>query len=188
MLTVGPELLRPPGRLLRGLLWAVLRRAGGEHTLEEAGSLLTRRNIEVVRTVLVEGWMVSMPEPPARKRPGDERAKPIVRDWLDSWALATSRDGLALTDEQWLEMTPRLVHALSEQRLEAVRQQEYMWSTVAATVANWSHHAPKPPFQDCHFMRHPWPEDDARAKGMGPSAGDEFKAWVRNYNQWQTTK
>ena len=186
MLTAGPEIERPSGRLLRGLLWAVLRRAGGGHTVEQAGGLLTRRNAAEVHAALLRGWAVSMPSGGGRGG-GCDRG-PEVRTWMDCWALATARDGLGLPDGQWLEYTPRMVHALSEERLEAIRQREYMVSMVAATVANWSVHAPKPALKDGHFMRHPWPENEAKMAAAGASMGDQFMVWMQEWKKWNPIK
>lgn len=181
MLTAGEEVGRPSGRLLRAWLWAVLKRAGAEYSLVQAGALLTPRNHQAVHGALLRGWVASMPEPSTE----GERGKAL--GWLECWALATSRDGLHLSDEAWLGMTPRLVHALSEQRLEAMRQGEYMLSKVAAAAANWGPHAPKPAIKDEYFMTHPWPVK--KPEEQGASMGDEFMKFVGRWKQWnrQTT-
>lgn len=155
---LGASMENAPTRLLRGLLFVALRRAGADLTLEEAGTLLTR-NIRQVSSALSKAWIASMQAAETRKSPEKGKAKPAKQlDWMEHWAMATSRYGLGLSEEQWLDLTPRQVHALQGIRIERMQREEFLNGLVAQTVANFSMSPPKKPFKVDDFMIHKFPD------------------------------
>src|SRR5580658_3070788 len=57
------NLARLSARLLRVVLFAALREAGSEVSLEDAGAMLKPGAIDRLRRSLCEAWLASMPEP-----------------------------------------------------------------------------------------------------------------------------
>ena len=57
------NLLRPSAKLVRAFLYVALRRAGAKYTLEQAGELITPKNIALVHHALLTAWAASMPVP-----------------------------------------------------------------------------------------------------------------------------
>ena len=55
------NLLRPSAKLVRALLYVVLRRAGAKYTLEQVGDLINPQNIVLVQESLLTAWAASMP-------------------------------------------------------------------------------------------------------------------------------
>ena len=72
---------------------------------------------------------------------------------MEAWAIA--RHDLGLATEEWLAMTPRMIHALRKQRLEQMQREELMIGIIASTTANFSISAPKQPIRAEAFMLHP---------------------------------
>jgi hypothetical protein len=133
MLAASSEVARPTVRMLRALLTAALHAAGAEWTAREVGKLLTLRNVGRVHEALLAAWAASMPESKREPDAGGQ-GQGRVMTWLEAWAAA--RVELGLTDEEWLEMTPRQLHALKEARLEQMQREELLVCNVAAEVAN----------------------------------------------------
>lgn len=69
MLTGEANLLRPSAKLVRGLLFLCLQRAGAKYTLEEVGDLITPQSLVLVQEGLLKAWAASMPEPEASEGP-----------------------------------------------------------------------------------------------------------------------
>jgi hypothetical protein len=63
------NLLRPSAKLVRALLYVVLRRAGAKYTLEQVGDLIHPENIVMVQEGLLTAWAASMPAPDDAERP-----------------------------------------------------------------------------------------------------------------------
>src|SRR5258708_14575722 len=57
------NLLRPSAKLVRALLYVVLRRAGAKYTLEQLGDLINPENIQKLHERLLTPWAASMPAP-----------------------------------------------------------------------------------------------------------------------------
>ncbi len=74
---------------------------------------------------------------------------------MDAWAIA--RYDLELTDEEWLEMTPRQLQALRSRHLHAQQREELLMGIVASTTANFSFCRPERPLTPEQFMLHPMP-------------------------------
>jgi hypothetical protein len=56
------NLVRPSAKLVRGLLYLALKRAGAKYTLAEVGDLITPHNIVKVQEALLTAWAASMPD------------------------------------------------------------------------------------------------------------------------------
>ena len=63
------NLLRPSAKLVRALLFVVLRRAGAKYTLEQVGDLINPENIVMVQEGLLTAWAASMPAADDAERP-----------------------------------------------------------------------------------------------------------------------
>ena len=142
MLAASGEVARPTARMLRGLLAAALTGAGdqgpgsgGRVTAREAGKLLTLRNIGAVQQALLQAWVESMPAAGAAGQEAGGAGRTMT--WLEAWAAA--RVELGLSDEEWLNMTPRQLHALRAVRLEGMQREELLVGMVAAEAANAGH-------------------------------------------------
>ena len=146
--------------LLRGILFAVLRDAGATFTIDEIGAMFRPGAFVTIRSGLLEAWRASLPEPDPDfdVEPGEVPEPPLST--LNAWAKA--RFDLRLSDEEWLAMTPRMLHALSKRQLAAMRQRELMLATLCAHTVNSSFHAPRTPTHPSSYMLHPWPATPLR--------------------------
>ena len=144
----------PSGKLLRAALYAVLRASGADLSIEEAGKLLRLGNMPKIRTALIDAWDASMADPEPRKQDGPAR-KALSR--MDAWAIAGEID---IPEEEWMRMTPRMLHARSQQRLETMRWHELLIGRLIAETVNHSFCAPKEPRKAKDFMLHPWVEEE----------------------------
>ena len=77
---------------------------------------------------------------------------------MDAWAIA--RHDLGLSSEEWLEMTPRQVHALLKRQVVEWQREELLVGIIASTTANFSFCRPTEPLEAESFMRHPYPSDE----------------------------
>jgi hypothetical protein len=93
--------------------------------------------------------------------------------WLEAWSIA--RYDLRLTDDEWLEMTPRQLHALRLRQIEQLQHSELMTGIIASVTANFSMMKPEPPFNAESFMIHklPWSPDDEQ-EPEGEMDGDKL--------------
>lgn len=151
------DMSEPPARLMRALLFCALTGAGAQSTLEDAGEAIANLGMIPSRAVVQEAWIASMPdvEPPPK-----EAVKVAKYTWLEAWASATSRDGLGLTDERWLDMTPRQVRALQKMRLEQMQREELLLGIINSHIVNFSFAGVKKPAKAADFMLHKLPESD----------------------------
>ena len=150
------NLARPSALVLRAVLFAVLREAGAVISLEGAGGMLRPGAAASIRASLIAAWRASMPDPEEEEKPVSASAEPPLTA-LEAWA--TARYDLRLSDEEWLSMTPRMLHALSQHRLESMRWSELMMGVLCAHTVNHSFSAPKKPTSPRSYMLHPWPEN-----------------------------
>lgn len=156
---LAANLADPSAGLLRALLFFALERAGAECTREQVGALITPRSLPRIRATLLAAWAASMPAPePDRKNSASPPEKKRKLTWLDAWAEATSRDGLGLSEEQWLDMTPRQTGALQKLRMDQMQREEMLVGILASTVANYGYCRPDKPRSAESFMIHPLPE------------------------------
>jgi hypothetical protein len=154
--------------LLRAVLFTVLREAGAKTSLKEAGEMLRPGSMPKTRALLIEAWIASMPETECEEGEPQSAVAPEPLTTLDAWSKA--RFDLRLSDDEWLSMTPRMVHALSKRRLESSRQFELMISILCAHTVNHSFHAPKTATDPRSYMLHPWP--DQRESGATKVTGE----------------
>jgi hypothetical protein len=84
--------------------------------------------------------------------------------WLEAWSIA--RYDLRLTDDEWLEMTPRQLHALRLRQIEQLQHSELMTGIIASVTANFSMMKPEPPFSAESFMIHKLPESPEDAEEL----------------------
>ena len=151
---LGSSLGDTSARVLRSLIHASLRCAGSQCSEEDIGRVIGRHSITKIRKVVLRAWVASMADP--KDEPVDEFAEPPPRQtWLDVWAIA--RYDLNLTDEQWLDMTPRMFRALQEARIKQFQREEMLVGIVAATIENFSMAAPKKPASPADFMMNKLP-------------------------------
>ena len=68
----------------------------------------------------------------------------------------------AEVDEEWLAMTPRMLHAIALRNLQLTRESELMLAKLCAHTVNGGFHAPQTPTQPQSYMNHPYPEQAAR--------------------------
>ncbi len=174
-LLAAPPVQAPSASFLRAWLYHVLQRSGYTGSITDVGNQLAQCDRAAVHASLLAGWIASMPEPePPRQGTGAGKARP--RTWLQVYSFATSPYGLGLSESAWLAMTPRMLHALSEERLERIRQEEEMQGKIIAAVINFGARAPREPVKAKAFMTHPWPEEPA-------SPGDELRHFFGAWNQ-----
>jgi hypothetical protein len=143
----------PSASLLRALLFSALSCAGAHCSIKQIGQRISPRTIDSIRETVVKAWIASMAEP----EEDEDEEKPQEYDrkkftWLEAWAIA--RYDLRLSDEEWLDMTPRQFRALQKARLEKMQREELMNGMLAATFENFSMGAPKTPSKADDFMLH----------------------------------
>jgi hypothetical protein len=63
---------------LRGLLWAALLRDSPEMTVEEAGALITPRNVKAIHYALNRAWFHSVRADEENKPAGEAEAQPVA--------------------------------------------------------------------------------------------------------------
>lgn len=166
---------KPSASLLRGLLYGALSAAGASCSISDVGACFTFTTIEGIRRKVIEAWIASMAVPkPKKAKPTDKDAKPKEPlTWMESWAEATSKHGFGLTDDQWLDMTPRQVAHLQDFRLRQQQREEVLVGMIAATVQNHSASPPKKAASPKQFMLHPYEEDEEEEN---LSLGDQMAA------------
>ena len=74
--------------------------------------------------------------------------------WDRSWSIA--RFNLALTDEEFFDLTPRQLHLLLDQHKEQTQQHELLAGIVACTIANHSFSPPKKALLPADYMPSQW--------------------------------
>ena len=162
----GGEALKPSAKLVRALLYLMLRRAGADYHIERVGKLITPANAETLKDAVIDAWAASMPDPkPAKgKAAGDDR----VLETIEAWAIA--RHDLWLSDQEWLESTPRQIDELQKRRTLNLQRQEWLTAVLAAAAANAPHWRTPQPRSAREFMTmHPLPDEPIRSR-MGHGA------------------
>lgn len=162
---LAANMAAPSAVLLRGLLFSALSCIGCECSLGEVGRSITRGRLRSVRATVVQAWAASMPEPEPDE--GQERGPAKKLTWMDAWAMASSRHGLGLSDDRWLDMTPRQVAALHKVRLEQMQREELLVGIISSTVENFSQCHPEKPVAAVDFMLHKFPAAETEQKITG---------------------
>jgi hypothetical protein len=171
LLEGGPAIGEMPARLLRSLLRETLQEEWGR----VAAMLTTLPAVSTARRAMIAAWSASMPDPSAAPVKSERLPPEKPLTWPEAWASATSRYELGLTDEQWLEMTPRQVEALRRVRLRAMQREELLNGLLAATVANFGARAPARAMRAESFMLHPF---EAQPEEQGPVTGETIMAML----------
>jgi len=78
---------------------------------------------------------------------------------------------LRLSDDEWLEMTPRMLHALRKRQIEQLQREELLVGIIASTSANFSFCAPETALRPESFMLHPFTPEPVR-----PLTGEDIMA------------
>jgi hypothetical protein len=169
MLTAN--LTYPSAAITRGLIHAALHCAGAGYSIQDVGKAVQHLGTEQSQALLISAWVASMADPRDRDRdiepdPAEDEIEKRVKanaqtytpppEWADIWASARSAD-LGLTDDEWLDMTPRQFYKLQQLYLARMRREELMTGILAATIENFSMCAPKKPVKPEMFMLHPFP-------------------------------
>lgn len=101
---------------------------------------------------------------------------------MEYWAIA--RYDLALSDNDWLQMTPRQLVMIWRRRINEMRSIELMLSRLTAAVYNSGFVHPKTPFGDTDFMLHPLPKPPAEPPEL---LGDAFIRKLKTVHWAQET-
>ena len=141
-------------KLLRSVLFVILHAAGCPLSVEEIGKFLRPAKMMESRKLLVDAWNASL-APPEEEEEGDEPVDKKKKDfgWLEAWSVA--RLDLRLSDSEWLDMTPRMLHALMAHWKTRVQEHEFFFSRIASVVSFYGGRGPKEPLPEEHFMLHP---------------------------------
>ncbi len=166
-----------PASMLRGLLFAALSTAGAACSINEVGNQINPRAIGGIRQTVFSAWAASMEEIPAvdDKKAAAEPDSPKKLTWSEAWARA--RFNLNLSDEEWLDSTPRMCGELYRVRLAQMQREELLVGIIAATVENFSPVHPEKIVSPESFMLHKFPEEPfsgdlimRQLRKMGPPA------------------
>jgi hypothetical protein len=76
---------------------------------------------------------------------------------MEAWAIA--RFDLGLSDEEWLGMTPRHLHALRLRQEQKMQREELLVGIISSTVANNGFRDHKRTITPESFMLHPFPPE-----------------------------
>lgn len=88
---------------------------------------------------------------------------------MEAWSIA--RHDLKLSDDEWLDMTPRMLHALRKRQIEQMQREELLVGIIASTTANFSFCRPERPLNPEIFMMHPLPQEPPK-----PVTGEDIMA------------
>jgi hypothetical protein len=88
---------------------------------------------------------------------------------MEAWSIA--RYELRLSDDEWLEMTPRMLHALRLRQIEQMQREELLVGIISATSANFSFCRPENPMSPEDFMMHKFPPQPLK-----PLTGEDIMA------------
>jgi hypothetical protein len=162
---LNADIREPSASLTRALLFSALSVAGADCTLTAVGKLTRLSNLPKIQVTLRQAWIASMPEVRKEREEKPAGSPEPKLTWLEAWACA--REQHCLTDDQWLDMTPRQFRALQDLRLEQMQREELLVGIIASTVETFSYFAPKKPQSPKDFMLHKLPE-----LGPEPYEGD----------------
>jgi hypothetical protein len=176
----GGDVLRPTARLVRALLYLMLCRAGAAYTLGHVGKFITPANAEKVQGAILEAWAASMPDPEPEEN-GQRPSREEKFEAINAWAIA--RYDLGLSDQEWLDSTPRQIDELLKRKTLRSQFVEYLTAVIAATAANAPHWRTTQPREVNEFMKlHPFPEAPPK-----PVTGEMIMAAFAGYPKTKTT-
>jgi hypothetical protein len=143
------------GRILRALLFSALSSTGATCSIEDVGRAISS-NLDAARDLVRDAWSASMPDPAMIQRLNVYQQQ-RKQTWTDAWAIAWEHHHLS--EDQWLDMTPRQLATLRTLRLEKMQREELLTGIVASTIANFSFQKPLRPVKAEIFMLHKLPPD-----------------------------
>lgn len=166
-LLAGGEELKPSAKLVRALLYLMLRRAGSGLSPAQVGKFLTPDKAESFKSIVIDAWAASMPDtkPAKEDSEGDSR----VLETIEAWAIA--RYDLGLSDQEWLDSTPRQIEELRKRRRWRLQYEEYLMAVIASTAANAPHWKPNQQAQARQYMTMYPLEDKAVSSIPKPGQG-----------------
>jgi len=88
-----------------------------------------------------------------------------------------------LSDEEWLDMTPRQVHELRKRRLEQMQREEVLLAQLNCSIINFAFGAPKTPVTPDRFMLHPFKAEPAK-----PLTGEDLMAAFAQFPKSKDSK
>ncbi len=141
----------------RRVVWLLLQRAGSNTSLLDVGGAVKRIEAAVIHAAVLDAFRASLPDP---KEEGPAGGEDI--NFLETWAIA--RHALRLTDDEWLDMTPRQLAALQVQRMHSLQREELLMGILAAAITNSGMARPKKPIKPEDFMLHPF---ERKSQSMG---------------------
>jgi hypothetical protein len=155
--------------MLRALLFSALSAGGAPCSIEDVGRRIAAIGVDAARDLAAEAWDACMPEP---TEPSDDPEPEEPLTWLKAWGIA--RECHHLSDEEWLDMTPRQFAVLQGQRLQEMQRIELMAGVITATIQNFSMCHPETPASAEQFMLHKFP---VRKKNEdAPVTGEDIMA------------
>jgi hypothetical protein len=164
-------------KALRTVLFVALSYSGVKYSAQEIGTKLGLRGFSAARQAVFDAWVAAMPE----HEPGDSGGKRKTRTWMEVWG--NNRQQLGLSDQEWLDMTPRMAQCLDRARMDTVRQNELRLSRIASTVANYGFCRPQQPLADDHFMMHPYPKEEPTDPPTGEYIINQFSKISAQYKK-----
>lgn len=148
----------PSANMLRALLFSALSVAGSLCSLNDVGRRIAFSQLSIVQQLVMNAWLASMPEPKSLLERNADVMEGHPLTWLDAWAVA--REHHRLSDEAWLEMTPRQFSALQSLRMSQLQREELLVGIIAATTQNFSACHPDKAASAESFMLHKFPEPE----------------------------
>lgn len=133
----------------RRVLWRLLQRAGMESSIREVGRYVQCSDIPGIHAAILKAFRESLPEPREERTAGGEEV-----NFLETWAIA--RFALGLSDDEWLDMTPRQLAALQDQRIHQLQREELLTGILASAITNSGMVRPKKAVRPEDFMLHPF--------------------------------
>lgn len=180
----GLDMLAPvnPARcgpaLLRGLIWACVKRAGFQGDIREIGARIRYKNIPELRRVIGEAFKASLPEKKQVKpdKSGKKSKSKPPLDWIEIHAKARIQFGL--TDDEWQAITPLQFTAFDDADTHRGRDLEIMLARLTANVINFSARAPEKAVSSIKFMLRPEEEpEEEQGELTGEKVVEIFRAF-----------
>ena len=169
---LAADMGHPSARMIRALLTAALECAGSAATADQVGRAISR-DLATAAAIVRAAWVASMSDPKPKSAGATSDGAKLT--WMRAWAIA--RQELGLSDDEWLDMTPRQFHSLEEVLIEQMQRQEWGVALIRAAIQNFSMYPPKKPAMLNDFMIHRLPDaPDIEA----PVTGEYIMAQMAN--------
>jgi hypothetical protein len=149
------DIVRLSAKGLRTILFVALSSSGAAYSATEIGNRVGLHGLAVARQSVIEAWVAAMPAKDEADADDKEQAIVKARTWMEVWG--NNRQYLHLTNDEWLDMTPRMCQSLDRARREEFRRIDLMVSRVSSTIANYAGKQAAKPVSGDAFMLDPWP-------------------------------